>query len=299
MPSHEEVLSSKEAFCKEQNMLTNSKNLAQKADTRYVLQYKSPEYTTKDLDSYYGLPFKRDIPKNMQGFQFSIVTHRGCIGNCNFCSVSLTSGNKIVSRSEKSILDEIEKLTKHPDFTGNIDDMTGPSANMYGVDFKKPDALLDLLRKARKIKGIKKINIRSGIRYDLASEELIDELIKYHRFGTIRIAPEHVNKDVLKLMNKDKGNFKRFLERVEKKNGKKKLSFYFMTAHPGSGMKEAKELAAEIKKLRNAEKVQVFTPTPMTVSTCMYYTGIDPKTKKKVYVPYTYSEKKEQKRVIS
>ena len=299
MPSHEEVLNSKEAFCKEQNMLTNSKNLAQKADTRYVLQYKSPEYTTKDLDSYYNLPFKRDIPKNMQGFQFSIVTHRGCIGNCNFCSVSLTSGNKIVSRSEKSILDEIERLTKHPDFTGNIDDMTGPSVNMYGMDFKKPDALLDLLRKARKIKGIKKINIRSGIRYDLASEELIDELIKYHRFGTIRIAPEHVNKDVLKLMNKDKGNFKRFLESVEKKHGKNKLSFYFMTAHPGSGMKEAKELAAEIKKLRNTEKVQVFTPTPMTVSTCMYYTGFNPKTKKKVYVPYTYSEKKEQKRVIS
>ena len=177
--------------------------------------------------------------------------------------------------------------------------MTGPTVNMYGIDFKKPDALLALLRKARKIKGIKKINIRSGIRYDLASEELIDELIRYHRFDTIRIAPEHVNRDVLRLMNKDKGNFKKFLEIVEKKHGKNKLSFYFMTAHPGSGIKEAKELAAEIKNLRNAENVQVFTPTPMTISTCMYYTGLDPRTKKKIYVPYTYSEKKEQKRVIS
>ncbi len=298
MPSHDDVLSSKEAFCKEQNMLTNSKNLAQKADTRYVLQYKSLEYTTKDIDSYYELPFKREIPSNMQGFQFSIVTHRGCIGNCNFCSVSLTSGNRIISRSEKSILDEIKRLTKHPDFKGNIDDLTGPSVNMYGMDFKKPDALLNLLRKARKIKGVKKINIRSGIRYDLASQELIDELIRYHRFDTIRIAPEHVNKGVLRLMNKNQGDFHKFLELVEKKHGKNKLSFYFMTAHPGSGMKEAKELAQEIKKLRNAENVQVFTPTPMTVSTCVYYTGLDPKTKKKVYVPYKYSEKKKQKRIL-
>jgi len=262
------------------------------------LQYQSPEYTSEYLDYYFSFPFKREVPKFMNSFQFSVVTHRGCTGNCNFCSVCLTSGSKIISRSEESILNEIKTITKHPDFRGNIDDLTGPSINMYGMDLKKKDALLELLRKARKIKGIKKINIRSGIRYDLASEELIDELIKYHRFDTIRIAPEHVNKEVLRLMNKDKGNFYEFLTNVEKKHGKGKLSFYFMTAHPGSGMEEAKELAGVIKKLRNAENVQVFTPTPMTMSTCMYYTGIDPKTKKEVYVPYEYSEKKKQKRVI-
>lgn len=298
LPGHDDVMKSKKAFCDMQNMLTNEKNLAQKADTRYVLQYKIPNYTTKDLDLYNSFPFKRDIPNFMQGFQFSIVTHRGCSGNCNFCSVCLTSGKKIISRSEESILNEIKSITKHPDFRGNIDDLTGPSINMYGLDFGKKDALLELLRKARKIKGIKKINIRSGIKYDLASEELIGELIKYHRFDTIRIAPEHVNKNILKLMNKDQGNFHEFLKQVEKKHGKGKLSFYFMTAHPGSGMEEAKELANEIKKLRNAENVQVFTPTPMTVSTCMYYTALNPKTKEKIHVPYEYSEKKKQKRVI-
>ena len=124
----------------------------------------------------------------------------------------------------------------------------------------------------------------------------IEQLTKYHIFDTLRIAPEHVNKDVLKLMNKNSGDFLKFIKDFEKTG--KKIPFYFMTAHPGSSMKEAKELADSIKGLTNAESVQIFTPTPMTVSTCMYYTGLDPKTKKKIYVPYSYLEKKEQKRLI-
>ena len=197
-----------------------------------------------------------------------------------------------------------------PHFKGNIDDFGGPSANMYGMDCDRCSSfclgcnkldrsnkrLINLLRKARSIKGIKNIFVRSGIRYDLASPEYIQELVDHHISGELKIAPEHVNKHVLKLMNKDYGDLTKFIK--EFKQTKKKLAFYFMTAHPGSGIKEAKELANAVKRLKNAEAVQIFTPTPMTTSTCMYYTSLDPKTKKKVYVPYTYAEKKEQKRVI-
>jgi uncharacterized radical SAM protein YgiQ len=342
LPSHELVAESndqslqksKENFCKMQLMLTNNKNLAQKLEKRYILQYKMPIYTTKDLDYYYSLPYAREIIKHMRGFQFSVVTHRGCIGSCNFCSLKLTQGDKIISRSEKAILEEMKHILKHPKFKGKIDDLTGPSVNMYGMDCDGCDdkvgfvsvsgksntdekyrrncldckrldrsnkKLISLLRKARDVSGIFKINIKSGIRYDLASRELIEELTRYHIFETLRIAPEHVNKDVLNLMNKNRGNLKKFIDDfkiITNDASLSMLSYYFITAHPGSSMKEANELSRKIETLRNAEHVQVFTPTPMTMSTCMYYTAMDPKTKKKIHVPYTYLEKKQQKRVI-
>lgn len=314
IPSYKEVEESKERFCDMQNLLDNTKNLAQKTDTRYVLQYKSPEYTSQDLDEYYELPFTRKIPtKHLRGFEFSIVTHRGCIGECNFCSLSLTQGRRIISRSEKSILNEIKNMRGLIHFKGNIDDLGGPSANMYGMDCehskgctnscikckrldKSHKKIVSLLRKARSIDGIKEVNIRSGIRYDLATDEYLNDVAKYHIYKTLRVAPEHVNKEVLRLMNKDMGNLGEIIDKFKKMG--RDLSFYFITAHPGSSMNEAKELAERISKLQNTEAVQVFTPTPMTVSTCMYYTGMDPKTKKKIYVPYTYLEKKEQKRIL-
>ncbi|MFH1211310.1 MAG: YgiQ family radical SAM protein [Candidatus Woesearchaeota archaeon] len=312
LPSFEEASNSAEKFCSMQMMLSNKQNLAQKVNNRHVLQYKSPTYTSKDLDEYYEFPFTRSIPSNMQGFRFSIVTHRGCIGECNFCSLKLLQGDRIISRSEKSILKEITSLTKHSGFRGNIDDIGGPSANMYGmdcnecsgscIDCKKLDRsngrLIELLKKARKIKGVKKINIRSGIRYDLVSAEYLRELCKHHILDTLRIAPEHVDNNVLKLMNKDRGNLDEFIRLFNSVKKTGELSFYFMTAHPGSSMKEAVKLGNAVKGLANAGSVQVFTPTPMTVSTCMYYTGIDPKSKKKIYVPYAYSEKKQQKRAV-
>jgi radical SAM superfamily enzyme YgiQ (UPF0313 family) len=304
LPSHEEVLNSKEKFCDMQNLLSNSFNLFQKTDTFYIVQNKSPEYRSEDLDEYYELPFSRSI-KNvpyMKGFEFSVVTHRGCVGNCNFCSLRLTMGDKIISRSEDSIIRELEYITKLPNFQGVIDDFGGPSANMYALDFEKDLdrshlRLVNLLRKAREVPGIKKIFIRSGIRYDMATPEYIKEIAKHHISGKLKIAPEHVNKDVLELMNKNKGNLDKFIKDFNKLECGE-LSFYFMTGHPGSSMNEAKELAEKIKYLKNAESVQIFTPTPMTVSTCMYYTGMNPKTKQKIYVPYTYFEKKEQKRVL-
>jgi len=313
LPSYDEVLESKERFCDMQNMLGNGKDLAQKIDNRYVLQYRSPKYTSGDIDEYYELPFTRTVPKNLRGFEFSVVTHRGCIGGCNFCSISLMQGDRIISRSEGSIIREIEAITKLPYFRGNIDDLGGPTANMYGMDCdgcgtntcldcKRLDRsnrrMIELLRKARDVKWVRKVYIRSGIRYDLASPEYIREVAHNHIYDTLRISPEHVSRNVLRLMNKDRGDLRRFTEEFKKTGTKKELSYYFITAHPGSGMKEAKELADAIKGLRNAQSVQVFTPTPMTVSTCMYYTGLDPKTREKVYVPYQYLEKKEQKRLI-
>jgi uncharacterized radical SAM protein YgiQ len=325
LPSHEEVLESKERFCDMQNLFSNNINLAQKVVDRYVLQYKSPKYTSKDLDEYYELGFTREIPseiKYLRGFEFSVVTHRGCIGRCNFCSLNLTQGDKIISRSEESILREIEQITKLPYFRGQIDDLGGPAANMYGIDcadcgscnnsciectrlVKNNKRLLELLRKARTIPGVEKIYVRSGVRFDLCTEEYLKELVMYHTADTLRIAPEHVNEDILRLMNKNKGSLPKFLKSFEEINkelkteDKKELSFYFMTAHPGSTMMHASELAKFIKNVKNAETVQIFTPTPMTVSTCMYYTSLDPKTKKKIYVPYAYTEKKEQKRLIT
>jgi uncharacterized radical SAM protein YgiQ len=337
LPTHEELMGedeqkAKERFCDMQNMLTNNKNLAQKLEQRYVLQYKSPIYTSKDLDSYYSLPFTRQVPRELRGFEFSVVTHRGCIGNCSFCSLSLTGGDRIVSRSEKSILEEMKRIGKMPGFFGQIDDLTAPSINMYGMDCRSKEScndkteedgkqfgtvgkpcidcntakdsaktnkrLLSLLRNARKVEGIAKVNIRSGVRFDLASPELIKEISDHHVYDTLRVAPEHFDKNILKLMNKDRGDVDNFIKEFSKISDVNRLSFYFMTAHPGSGMKEAKELGNRISKLKNAEHVQVFTPTPMSVSTCMYYTGMDPKTKKKIHVPYTYKEKKDQKRVV-
>lgn len=335
LPSHEEASSSKMKFCEMQTMFTNWKNIAQRLEKRYVLQYKSPLYTPQDLDYYYSFPFSRKVPKEMRGFQFSVVIHRGCIGNCNFCSLTLSQGDRIVSRSEASILAEIKRLTKFAHFKGKVDDLTGPSVNMYGMDcdgcdsdkvgfvsllgwkmrdnekaLHKHDCLsckrldrsnrrfISLLKQARNIPGIWKVNIRSGIRYDLASSELIKEIAQHHIFETLRLAPEHYDKNVLRLMNKDYGNLDRFIHEFKKYAPDTKLSFYFMTAHPGSTMKEAELLGQKISKFKNAENVQVFTPTPMSCSTCMYYTAMDPFSKKSVYVPYTYAEKKQQKRVV-
>jgi uncharacterized radical SAM protein YgiQ len=319
--SHEEIIKDKSLFCHMQMMFSTKKNLAQKTDNRYVLQYKMHNYTTEELDHIYGLDYSRDIPKNFPEFkmaQFSVVTHRGCIGNCNFCSITLHQGDRVISRSEKSILAELKKITQHKDFKGYIDDLGGASANMYGMDCLKCEdgkcigcrnldlshsKLIHLLREARKIPGIKKIFIRSGIRYDLAvnSEEYIKEISNHHLSGCLKIAPEHVLPKILKLMNKsDNGSFSKFKKMFEKHNQplNQYLNYYFMTGHPGSTLEDAEELAIQLKKLKNVESVQLFTPTPMTVSTCMYYTGIEPKTMKPIYVPYTYNEKKKQKNII-
>jgi len=325
VPSYEEVSSDPEKFLQAQRLLANYKSLAQKHANRYVLQYSAPEYTPEILDWIYGMPFTRSIPPDypeLEMGKFSIVTHRGCIGRCSFCSLSLHQGDRVVSRSEESILEEIRRLTRHPDFKGYIDDLGGPTANMYGMDChrcqqgfcltcKKLDRshrrLINLLRRARQIPGVKKIFVRSGIRYDLAlsSPEYVKELVEHHVSGLLKIAPEHVSPNVLRLMNKSEVPVEEFRRLFLKLTGNRKqhLKYYFMVAHPGTTMKEAEELAAYIKKLeaegeKPVEGVQIFTPTPMTRSTCMYYTGRDPETGQPVYVPRTFEEKKAQKRLL-
>lgn len=325
IPSCEEVSTDPEKFLEAQRALANYKSLAQKHSSRYVLQYPAPEYSPEILDWIYGLPFTRHIPDGypeLEMGKFSIVTHRGCIGRCSFCSLSLHQGDRIFSRSEESILEEIRRLTHHPDFKGYIDDLGGPTANMYGMDChrcqrgfcltcKKLDRshrrLINLLRRARSIPGVKKIFVRSGIRYDLAlsSPEYVKELVIHHVSGLLKIAPEHVSLPVLRLMNKTGVTVEKFRQLFLKLTAGRKqhLKYYFMVAHPGTTMKEARELAAYIKKLSAAgekpvEGVQIFTPTPMTRSTCMYYTGKDPETGQPVYVPRTFEEKKAQKRLL-
>ena len=329
IPSYEDVAGDPAAFLKAQAAFSNRKQLAQRHGNRFVLQFPSPDVTPADLDRIYGLPFSRVVPPHfpeLKMAQFSVVTHRGCVGRCSFCSLALHQGDRIVSRSEASILDEVRRLTAHSDFKGYIDDLGGPSANMYGLDCPARDRcerdclsckrlgggharLVRLMRKARAVPGVKKVFVRSGIRYDLAmeSEEYLRELVGHHLSGLLKIAPEHVSPKVLRLMGKEAPALEEFRARFKAANaaaGKsgQHLKYYFMVAHPGTGEKEARELAREIRRLEKdgdkpVEGVQIFTPTPMTASTCMYHTGLDPNTGEPVHVPRSYAEKKEQKRL--
>lgn len=319
LPSFKEVKEDFSKFCEMQRMLSSEINLAQFYDNNYLLQYHYPEYTTEDLDWIYSLPYSRKLhPKSfLKMAKFSVVSHRGCIGNCNFCSLKLHQGDKIISRSENSILNEIESLVSHPEFKGYIDDLGGPSANMYGMDCDDKcnrecincnklnlshKRLISLLKKAREIQGVKKIFIRSGIRYDLAieSKDYIKELSKYHISGCLKIAPEHFSEKVLTYMNKKNSKFDEFVSffYTINKNKKQFLKYYLMICHPGEDEIEIKKLKEKISKLSNIDSFQIFTPTPMTNSTCMYWTEMDPKNMKKVKVIYDYKTKKMMKRLI-
>ncbi len=328
LPSFEEVSASKEKFCEAQNLFSIRRALAQRHAERWVLQHPAPDYTTEDLDWIYSLPFKREIPADypeLEMGRFSVVTHRGCVGRCSFCALTLLQGDRIVSRSEESILDEVKSITRHPEFKGYVDDLGGPTANMFGMDCPRREScrredclscpkldrshsrLIELLRAVRRVPGLKKAFVRSGVRYDLALEspEYVRELCGHHVSGLLKIAPEHVSPRVLRLMNK--GGGKAALEKFRKlfqeagRGRKQHLKYYFMVAHPGTSDKEAGELAREVRRLeaggeKPVEGVQIFTPTPMTRSACMYRTGLDPATGEAVHVPRTYEEKKKQKK---
>jgi len=327
LPSFKEVIEDKKKFCDMQMKFSNNKNLAQEYTNSYVVQNKYPKYTTKDLDWIYSLNYSRKLhPKSLLKIgKFSVVVHRGCVGTCNFCSLSLHQGNQIISRSEENILSEIKQLTKHPNFKGFIDDFVGPSSNMYAMVCTRPHMdstscqescilcpqldtshkrLIALLRKARQIEGVKKIFIRSGIRYDLAleSREYIKEISNHHISGCLKIAPEHFSNKVIILMGKDNSRFNEFLAYFIAINKRKKqgLRYYFMIGHPGDTISEVLFLHDIIKKkhLENVEQFQLFTPTPMTISTCMYWTGLNPFTGKRMDIVYDYNTKKKLKRIM-
>ena len=324
LPSFEEIATNKERFCDMQLQFSNSKNLLQKTGNFMVLQYRMHNYTSDELDAIFSLPYSYHIPKNFSEFQmaqFSIITHRGCIGECSFCAIALHQGTKIVSRSQKNILEEIEKMTHLDGFRGYISDLGGPSANMYGMDCSNRESCmqhcmkcpfldrshkkaLELLQKSREIPGIKKVFVRSGVRFDMIidHDEYMRELFTHHISGQLKIAPEHFSPNICALMNKDNSRFEEFLQKFKQLNPdpKQSLKYYFITAHPGSTLKDVEFLHKKIRQLgeKSTESIQIFTPTPMSVSTCMYYTGLNPFTKEPVYVPYTYKEKKIQKNLL-
>jgi uncharacterized radical SAM protein YgiQ len=263
--------------------------------------------------------------------KFSINIHRGCFGGCSFCTISAHQGKFVSSRSEESILQEVKKVISMPDFKGYLSDLGGPSANMYrmqGNDLtvcmscKKPSCmfpkicsnlnsnhkpLLDLYRKVRSVPGIKKVSVSSGIRYDLFADrtdstnrQYFDDLLLYHVSGRLKVAPEHTHEDVLKKMRKPPFNFfiklKTEFESINRKYSlNQQLIPYFISSHPGCTEEHMKSLAEQIKLIKiKPEQVQEFTPTPMTLATTIFYTGVDPYSKKKVYVARSRDQKLNQ-----
>lgn len=311
-------------------------------DHLYIVQNPPARpLTTMEMDDIYGLPYMRSyhpsyeaaggIPA-LQEIKFSITSNRGCFGGCNFCALTFHQGRVLQSRSHGSILEEAQQMTREKGFKGYIHDVGGPTANFRhpscekqkqsGVCtgkqclFPKPcknltvdhSDYLKLLRSLRQLPGVKKVFIRSGIRFDYLmldqKDAFIRELCRHHISGQLRVAPEHVADKVLKYMGKPEHTvyqgFVRRYQQVNKKYGKEQfLVPYLMSSHPGSGLKEAVTLAEYLRELGYMpEQVQDFYPTPSTISTCMYYTGLDPCTMEKVYVPKNPHEKAMQRALI-
>ncbi|MGN0735935.1 MAG: YgiQ family radical SAM protein [Anaerovoracaceae bacterium] len=318
--------------------------LAEKyTDTVYVVQNPpQPPLEREELDDVYSLPFENEwhpMYDEMGGvpafkeIKFSVVSSRGCFGGCSFCALTYHQGRQVRSRSKEAIVDEVKKLTEKEDFKGYIHDIGGPTANFRGPACRKQlksgvcthkDCLypavcpnmtvdhsdyLDVLRAVRKIDGVKKVFIRSGIRYDYLMadphcDEFIDELCRYHISGTLKVAPEHISDRVLYYMRKPSQKvfleFDKKYKAVNRKLGKKQyLIPYLISSHPGSTLEDAVELAVFLKKYGFVpDQVQDFYPTPGTLSTCMYYTELDPLTMKPVYVAKNMEEKRMQRALI-
>ena len=268
--------------------------------------------------------------------RFGVTTHRGCYGECRFCAIAVHQGRRIVSRSKKSVVGEVKRFLRHPMFRGTVSDVGGPTANMYGFDCARkakegacrdrsclfpcacpalrPDhrPQLDLLRELRSIAGVKHVFVASGIRPDLVAadracgDEYISAIAKHHVSGQLKLAPEHVVAHVLECMGKPDVKalmeFKRKFDAFSRSAGRKQfLTYYFIAAHPGcteTDMRELKRFAERELNLR-PEQVQIFTPTPLTAATCMYYTGIDPVSGRKVYVARGLGEKQRQKDILT
>lgn len=322
-----------------------AKGLCQKCGDRYLIQNPPSEnFTSDELDEIYSMDFEREVHpyyrsmgevRALDTIRNSVTTHRGCYGECNFCAIAIHQGRTVVSRSEDSIVEEIKEIASAPKFKGYISDVGGPTANMYQVECTKklklgacPDrrclypkkcpALkidhskqIELLRRLKKIDKIKKIFIASGIRYDMILDDskcgqlYLEELVKDHVSGQMKIAPEHTEDKVLSLMGKDgKAPLKEFKDRfykVNEKYGLKQfLTYYLIAAHPGCDEKDMLDLkrfaSAELKV--NPEQVQIFTPTPSTYSTLMYYTEINPFTRKKMFVEKDNGRKQRQKDIV-
>jgi uncharacterized radical SAM protein YgiQ len=332
-------------FERESNKMDSARLSEQSGDFKVIINPPFPPMSEEEADRTFDLPYmykphprynKKGIIPAWEMIKFSVNIHRGCFGGCSFCAIAAHQGKQIVSRSERSVLKEVMKISKLPDFKGYLSDLGGPSANMYrmtGKDMKlcqvcsRPSCiwpavcrnlntshknLTELYKKVNSISGIKKAFIGSGIRYDLlfaewnkkaGSEEgeYLEELVTNHVSGRLKVAPEHTAPDVLAHMRKPPfALFKKLKKRfdfIKAKNGLKyEIIPYFISSHPGCTDQDMKDLADNIRSLGiKPEQVQDFTPTPMTLSTLMYFTGFDPFSGKKIYVSRSIEDKRRQK----
>ena len=306
-------------------------------DRFVVINPPYPKLSKQELDHSFGLPYTRlphpryngkgDIPA-YEMIKFSVNLHRGCFGGCSFCTISAHQGKFVSSRSEESVLDEVRKLTRMPGFKGYISDLGGPSANMYRMGGRnealcrkcsRPSCiypslcrnlnndhrpLMELYRKVDRLAGVKKSFIGSGIRYDLFGDnnrDYLREVVVNHVSGRLKVAPEHTEDGVLRLMRKPSfALFRDLNERFQKICRDEGLNYqlipYFISSHPGCTERDMRNLAAETRRLHfRLEQVQDLTPTPMTLSSVMFYTGENPYTDEKVYVARSQDEKRRQK----
>ena len=352
LPSFEEVTKDRRAFIDmfhtfyRNNDPLTAVGLCQRQDTRYLVQNPpAPYLTQEEMDGIYEIEFERahhpfyerqGRVKALETTKFSITTHRGCYGECNFCSIAVHQGRTVRWRSEESILREAGRLARYPDFKGYIQDVGGPTANMYGFECRKklahgscgdrrcvypeicPQLEVDhskqiaLLKKLRQVEGVKKVFVASGIRYDLLLRDqrhgrrYLREVVEHHVSGQMKVAPEHTEEHVLRRMGKPgrrlllkfRNLFYRFTKAARKKQF---LTYYLIAAHPGCterDMRRLKRFASRELKI-NPEQVQIFTPTPSTYSSLMYYTEMDPWTGERIFVEKDTAKKERQKNVVT
>ena len=347
-PSYEEVLADKAAYARsvklqydEADHVRGRAILQPHGKRVFVQNPPALPLSTAEMDKVYSLPYARTYHPSyeaqggvpaIQEVQFSIIHNRGCFGACNFCALAFHQGRYIQSRSHESVVHEAEQIAKHPDFKGYIHDVGGPTANFRFPACKKQDAhglcrekrclfpqacgnleadhrdYLSLLRKLRAVPGVKKVFVRSGLRYDYMmaddNDEFFLELVKYHISGQLKVAPEHMSDNALYYMGKPSFSiYEKFRERytrINEKLGKKQyLVPYLMSSHPGATLDDAILLAEYLNQVGYMpEQVQDFYPTPGTLSTAMYYTELDPRTMKPVYVAKTAEEKAMQRALL-
>ena len=348
LPSYDEVLDDKMNYVKSfQIQYKNTdaftgKALVEEYRDCFVVQ-NPPEFplSQEEMDATYALPYMRACHPLIEAkghvpaideVKFSVISNRGCYGGCHFCALTMHQGRIIQSRSKDSIIDEIKEISKDKDFKGYVHDIGGPTANFYHPSCSKQKEYgvctnkeclgmnpcknlevdhtdyLDILREARKLPGIKKVFVRSGLRYDYImydkNKEFFNELVKYHISGQLKVAPEHIDDRVLVRMGKPSRElYDKFVKEYQDLNKKHNMNQflvpYLMSSHPGSTLDAAINLALYLKEIGHMpEQVQDFYPTPGTASTCMYYTGIDPFNNEQVYVPKDPHEKAMQRALM-
>ena len=352
LPSHQECLDDKEKYIDlfdlfyDNNDPIAAKGLCQPVDSRFLIQTPPCDHLNEDeMDANSNLPFTRELHpyyakdgkvKCLETIKFSIMTHHGCWGECNFCAIGVHQGRTIRTRSEDNILAEAKEFNKYKDYKGIISDVGGPTANMYGYECNKKLKLgtcdhqrcvdashlcksmkvdhsrnINLLRQVRQVDGVRKAFVASGVRYDLINAdkkhgyEYLKEMVKHHISGQMKVAPEHTQQHVLELMGKpgkqELVDFKHLYDKLNKEEGKNQfLTYYLIAAHPGCDEKDMHELKRFTRDelQMNPEQAQVFTPTPGTYSAVMYYTEMDPISRKKIFVEKDTKRKEKQKQIV-